>query len=244
MTEFTDTPSFAGQPRPSATVYAENPAGKTHTKIDDSIARSVYRHSLFVNILRWVLPLCCLGIISVFLYSSGILHQYFAPQVEEIKPIVAEDSVEMFQPRMSGLDRKKQTYSITAETAKQDIDDPSRMIMKNLTGSLKLNASDDEITLTAKSGFLNTETNFLQLREDIVVTSRRGYVAYLTTADVWLKKNQIISKNPVLIEWDDGSIHANAMKITNGGKVIRFFNHVKVKLKSNSGKKSAKEKVN
>jgi len=215
----TNSPALGTQPRSIAPDYG---------RINAATARNVHRHSQFVGILRWMLPLFCLVIIGIFLYSSGIVHDYFNPAVKEAQPVIAENSVEMVQPRMSGLDKKKQAYEITAETAKQDIDDPTKVTLNNITGSLALNESDDKVPLTAKSGFLDTETNFLQLRQDIIITSERGYTAYLTSVDAKLKEKYITSSDPVLIEWEEGSIRANGLEVTDNGAVIKFLNRVKV----------------
>lgn len=224
----TNSPPLGAQSQPVPSAYG---------RMDATLAQDVRRHSRIVGILRWVLPFICTLIIGTFLFSSGILHSYFVPRVEEVKPVVAENTVEMVQPRMSGLDAKKRAYEITAKTAKQDINDPTKVTLEDIVGSLVLNDTDGKINLTAKSGFMDTETNFLQLRQDIVITTKQGYTIYLTSADAKLKEKYITSKDPVLIEWDGGSIRANGLEVTDKGNVIRFLNRVKVTLKPKPKKK-------
>jgi len=212
-------------------------ATPVHEQINANTARNVHRHSRFVGILRWALPGFCLLIVGIFLYSSGIFSSYFVAKPKEAQPVVAENSVEMVQPRMSGLDKEERAYEITAEKAKQDVDDPTKVALENIVGSLALNKNDDKVSLTAKSGFFDSEKNFLQLRQDIVISSKQGYTAYLTSADTLLKKKHITSNEPVLIEWREGSIRANSLEIKDEGSVIRFFKGVKVNLRPKSEKK-------
>lgn len=230
LTEMTHTPSLGVQSQPAAPAFQ---------RMDTAAARDVHRHSRFVRILRWVLPLFCLLIVGMFLFSSGILHEFFFPKPPEAQPVIAENAVEMVQPRMSGLDEKKRPYEITAKSARQDVNNPSKVTLENITGSLTLNETDGKVLLKAKSGFLDTEKSFLKLRQDIIITSKQGYTAYLISADAKLKKKHITTKDPVLIEWEDGSINANALEITDNGNVIRFYNRVKVKLRPKPGKKDA-----
>jgi len=222
LTEMTNSPSIGTQPQMIA---------PDNRRVDAATAKYVQRHSQFVGILRWVLPVFCLAIIGIFLFSSGILQDIFIPKPKEVQPVIAENSVEMVQPRMSGLDKKDRAYEISAETAKQDIDDPTKVTLENITGTLALNESEGKISLKAKSGFLDTESNFLQLRQDIIISSKKGYTAYLTSVDAKLKEKYITSKDPVLIEWKDGSIRANGLEISENGTVIKFLNRVKVHLK-------------
>ncbi len=224
----TDNPPLDIHPQPATLAYEQ---------VKADTARNVRRHSRLVGVLRWVLPGFCLLIIGMFLYSSGILASYFVPKPKEVQPVVSENAVEMVQPRMSGLDKSERAYEITAETAKQDADDPTKVALENIVGSLVLNKSDDKVSLTAKSGFFDSEKNFLQLRQDIVISSKQGYTAYLTSADALLKEKHITSNEPVLIEWQEGSIRANSLEITDEGNVIRFFNSVKVNLRPKPGKK-------
>ncbi len=224
----TDTPLTEIQPQSAAPAYEQ---------VNANTARNVHRHSRLVGILRWVLPGFCLLIIGTFLYSSGILSSYFETMPKEAQPAVAENSVEMIQPRMSGLDKEERSYEITAEKATQDVDDPTKVTLENIVGSLALLKNDDKVSLTAKSGFFDSEKNFLQLREDIVISSKQGYTAYLTSADALLKKKQVTSNEPVLIEWQEGSIRSNSLEIKDEGNVVRFFNGVKVNLRPKPGKK-------
>ncbi len=231
LTEMTNSPTLGTRSQPATHSYG---------RVNAATARGVHRHSRFVGILRWVLPFFCVLIIGIFLFSSGILHDIFAPQVEVIKPEIKENTVEMVQPRMSGLDKKKRAYELTAETATQNTDDPTKVTLDNITGSLDLNENDGKISITAKSGLMDTETNFLKLREDIIISSKRGYTAYLTSVDAKLKEKYITSSDPVLIEWENGSIKANGLEITESGNVIRFLNRVKVKLRPKPAKKDLK----
>jgi len=223
----------------------DNPALSPHSRpaspgfegINTATARGVRRHSQFIGVLRWALPFFCLLIIGVFLFSSGIVQNILAPESVEVQPVIAENTVEMIQPRMSGLDKKDRAYELSAQTATQSTDDPTKVTLENITGSLMLNESDGKVTMSAKSGFMDSETNFLQLRKDIIITSKKGYTAYLTSADAKLKQKYVISNDPVLIVWDDGSIKANGLEVSDSGNVIRFFNRVKVNLKPAPGKK-------
>ncbi len=224
----THTPSLGASSQPAI------PAGR---RIDAAMVLDVHRHSRMVGMLRWVLPLLVVLTIGVFLFSSGILQGYFDPPILEKPPTVAENSVEMVQPRMTGLDKKQRAYEITAEKATQNIDDPTKVTLDNITGSLSLNEDDSKISLTAKTGFLDTKTNFLKLRQDIIISSKRGYTAYLTSADAKLKEKYITSKDPILIEWEEGTINANGLEIKDNGNVIRFLNRVKVTLRPKPVKK-------
>lgn len=221
---------------PSLSLRSE-PVARSYEQISAVSVQNVRRHSRFVGILRWALPLFCLLIIATFLFSSGVLRSIFNPVIKEAQPVVAEDSVEMVQPRMSGLDKKDRAYEITAETAKQDVEDPGKVSLENIVGSIALNKNDERVSLTAKSGFFDTAKSFLQLRQDIIVSSKQGYTAYLTSADVMLKAKSVTSNEPVLIEWQKGSINANRLEIKENSNVIRFFGGVKVRLKPKTEKK-------
>lgn len=205
------------------------------------IVRDIRRHSLLVKVLKWILPVGCLAVIMMFLYSSGVLEEYFYPRAKEPVPVIAEKTIEMVQPRMSGLDQKSRAYELSALTAKQSIEDPSKVTLEKVAGALIIGGGKQRITMTAKTGYLDTQANFLKLREDIVVSTQNQQTAYLTSADVKLKEKHVITHDEVLIEWEGGSIRSVGMELKAKENIVKFMSKVKVHLNSRAGATGKKD---
>lgn len=209
----------------------------SNAALRSNVARDIRHHSMLVSVLRWLLPVGCLVVIGIFLYSSGILEDLLFPQAQEPDPVIAEDTVEMVQPSISGLDKKDRAYEISAKTAKQNIDDPTKVALETLTGSLDLGSGNGRVHMSADTGFLDTQANTLKLRKNIVVTTKEGHRANLSSANIKLKERYIITDEPVLIKWDGGTIRSIGMEVKDKGNIIRFLSRVKVHLNSKPGKK-------
>ncbi len=181
------------------------------------------RHSRRVYFLRRVLPIIAGGILLLAIlwiwidplqYANGIPVEIGALKISGTK-------LTMEAPKLNGFSKDGHPYSITAETASQDLTNTRVIEFNNVAGIFDLGDSENT-KLNAKSGVYDSKTEQLRMFNGININSTRGYSGKLIDAISEPKKGHMISENPVVIVFTDGTLKANRMEIFDQGKLIVF----------------------
>lgn len=128
--------------------------------------------------------------------------------------------------RLTGVDREQQPYSVTAESAVQDSDEPNRVHLKVVTGELH-RRSGDILRLAANTALFDTETKVLQLDGGVRLVAAGRFVAEMARADVTLADKRLRSQSPVNVRFDRGEITAGGLEITDDGNRVVFFDRAR-----------------
>ncbi|CAL8980718.1 hypothetical protein RHODGE_RHODGE_00176 [Rhodoplanes serenus] len=145
------------------------------------------------------------------------------------KLVVSGTKITMELPRLAGFTNDQKPYELTARAAAQDLANPGLLELKDLKAQVQ---TDDQgaITVTAVNGVYDTKQDNLRLTERIVVRTGKGFEADLLEAVLDVKKGTIVSEAPVVVRLPNGTVDANRLDISDGGKVVRFSNGVQTNL--------------
>ena len=205
----------------------EAPAAGWHdasqrTNVERTV-RSAGRHSRFVRVLRIALPVAVVVAIGTYLvltYYNPMAALARLPSVSG-KLGVQGTKITMESPRIAGIGRNQRGYTVTAETAVQDITKPDQLELKNLRAEIEM-ADTDILVVTAKSGTYHTKVDKVTLREHVVFTTAQGLNAKMSEAVVDMKKGTLQSDQFVDFKLPTGRVQANAVEIEDSGEVVRF----------------------
>jgi lipopolysaccharide export system protein LptC len=186
------------------------------------------RHSKRVRFLRFALPVgIFVGLIGFVGYS--LFGRYYdpLPQASFGSVAVSGTKVTMDLPVLKGYGKQSKPFEMRAETAVQDLKEPSLVDLQKLSGSFELQ-NGGSATLLAERGLYHSTQQKLNLQNGVRVTSTLGYDVDLKSAHVDFKTNVLISEEPVKVKFEGGHVHADSMSMTEGGNRVTFQGRVKM----------------
>ncbi len=173
-----------------------------------------------------------MALVGMFVVRSGML-----PDTERKEPVVQQQaavskkSVKLLKPKITGFDRRAQSYVVTATSANQDEDDPAVVSLDKVIADLQLKKSGDVVKITADRGRYNNDDETLHLEGNVRIRSAKGYAADMMVAEIFLKKGRVVSNKPVTVILPSGYVQANGVELWNDGENIRFLNRALFVLK-------------
>lgn len=185
--------------------------------------RTAKRHSRRVRILRWVLPSAALGGLVIFMLVVWLdpLRFYRNLPVEFGRISISDNKLTIEAPKLTGFTQDSRPYSVTAESAAQDLGSPNVIELKGILGQVGLaNRGDSE--LRAKAGVYDTKSGNLSLSNGIEIEATGGYQVLLQDALVEVRKGRIITDKPVRAIFPDGTLDAQRVEITEHGDRVSF----------------------
>ena len=195
-------------------------------------ARQARRHRGFAVVMMVLLGVASMALVGMFVVRSGML-----PETERQEPVVQQQaavskkSVKLLKPKITGFDRRAQSYVVTATSAKQDEDNPAVISLDKVIADLQLKKSGDVVKITADRGRYNNDDETLHLEGNVRIRSAKGYAADMMVADIFLKKGRVVSNKPVTVILPSGYVQANGVELWNDGENIRFLNRALFVLK-------------
>src|SRR5690606_16497761 len=90
----------------------------------------------------------------------------------------------MVSPRVAGMTSDGNPYLVTADNATQDVSQPNFVTFENIHADLKLNQEQDWMSLTARSGLYNSESQTLDLEQQIDIFTTWGYEMHGESATI------------------------------------------------------------
>jgi lipopolysaccharide export system protein LptC len=186
------------------------------------------RHSRMVRILRVAVPaavvLSMAAIVSVSIFNPFRMLLPKLP-LDTGNLVVSGTKITMESPHLSGYTADQRPYEVWAKTATQDVTDPDHLDLRTLRAKV-LQADQSTLTLDAKTGFMNTKDQLLDLHKDIHLVTSTGYEAFLSQAFVDMGKGTVTSDEHVDVKLTNGTLSSDRLKITGGGEVIYFEGNV------------------
>jgi lipopolysaccharide export system protein LptC len=171
------------------------------------------------------------GLVGVFIYQAG-LFQALAPRPAEpglAAPAPGETTIS--GSRATGFDRENQPYDVTAQSARQDEKEPSRVHLRTVTGTFK-RTSGEVFTLSANAALYDTRAKELDLEGDVTLASEGRFTARMAKAHVVVADKTLTSNTPVTVDMDSGQINANGVTISDDGNRILFSHGVRATFKA------------
>ncbi len=198
------------------------------------IAESV-RYSRFVGMMKLVLPLSALALVAMVVAwpylganDDGIPLSFTSVGVG------LDENVFMTNARYIGADDEDQPYTLTADQAAQDEDDPNLIRLTRPQADILLNEGS-WLALTADSGILKREAETLALDGAVNIFSDQGYEFHTESALIDLGSKLAHGTVPVEAQGPFGTLNADSFRVLDGGRIIFFEGQVRMTLYPGAG---------
>lgn len=193
--------------------------------------RAALRHSRFVTLLRFAIPVgAVLSLFGVIAYS--ILDPFKSMPVSvDIGSLKLEGSAIMMErAEMKGYRDSDTPFSVTASKAVQDIKQPQIVNLSDLRSTIAM-PDKTNANIAADSGVYDTQKQILDVSGQVLIETRQ-YTVRLKSATVNFTTNSVVSKEPVNVSAIGGVISADEFSVFDNGARILFNGRVRSLFKS------------
>lgn len=194
------------------------------------------KHSTKVKFWKIVFPiigaLVILGIIGALFIKS---FEVTDVSVENIS--LSDGKLVMENPELSGFDKEKRPYNLTATKAIQDASNPNQVELQDILAELPM---DETITATVKAGngIYDADAKTLKLTKKVNLVTTSGMTLVLEDANVDIGNSIMHTNNPITGKSPQADISSNAMMIEDGGNKLIFEGRVRMTLRPDELKKA------
>ena len=185
------------------------------------------RHSSRVRFLKFLLP-------AGALLAGGVVFAatYFRPfgDVGNLSlgtVSLSGTKIAMENPRLTGYRKDNRPYEVTAKAAFQDVRKPGLIELKDVSAKLATEASGSHANLVSASALFDSAKEQIELSQEVRLTTSRGEEVLLRSASVDIKGASLVSREPVRITTANGTIQAEGVQVSEGGRTISFQGRVR-----------------
>ena len=197
--------------------------GQSYQAAADARFARAKRHSRRVRQLRLAVPLLVaaslLTIVGVSLFNPFRLQSALPIDIGKLG--VSGTRITMDSPHLAGFTPDQRPYELWAQSAVQDVTRPNNVELHELRAKVQMEDKTN-LSMDARTGLFDTKTQILDLKENIFLQSSTGYEARLTQAAVDMAAGTVSSDEPVAVKLLNGTLDANALRITENGALVRF----------------------
>lgn len=190
------------------------------------------RHSRRVALLKRLLP--AIGVSLLLLIS---VWPRLAPLWDRMRvafpAIDLRDAreLDMINPRYAGVDREGRPYIVTAASGRQLPDRQDLMSLHDPKADMKSHSGVD-IVVTAETGIYQSQTQLLDLFDDVTLTHQNGTRFVTQSARVNAATGQAEGDKPVEGHGPSGDIKSEGFRVLDKGDKILFTGHADLLLRS------------
>lgn len=185
-------------------------------------------YSRFVALMKVLLPVAALLLIVLVVAWPYLKlnDTRFSIGFSALKVGNVEDPA-MINPRYLGTDSEKQTYSITADIAKNLLNADKSIELEMPKADISL---DDGtwLVVTAKSGTYVRQKETLTLNDQVNIFHDSGYEFRTQSADIELTRGIASGSVPIEGQGPFGRLKAEGFRIVDKGKTIYFTGKTKL----------------
>jgi len=198
------------------------------------------RHSRRVNFMRRVLPIAAGAALLLVIVWTWLDPLRFAKglPVDLGRISISGTKLSMDAPKLRGFSRDGRPYTVTAEEAAQDLTKPNVIELSKIVGQFDL-GSRGNMTLNAKAGVYDGKAEQMRIYDGIDFHSTEGHSGQLNEALVDVRKGHLVSKGPVDLFFNEGTLHGNQMEVFDQGTVVVFDGGVTMVLRTAERAKTA-----
>ena len=140
---------------------------------------------------------------------------------------ISGSKIAMENPRLTGFRQDSRPYEVNAKAAFQDVRKPGVVELKDVNARLTTDGAGTVATLVSAAAVFDTSKEFLDLTQEIRITTNRGEEILLRSASVDMKAGTAVSREPVKVTTQNGTIEADAVQVTEGGRTLSFQGRVR-----------------
>ena len=188
-------------------------------------------HPRVVRALRCALPALAASLIGlVFAWPQlvGTGGALIAPILAPAQ-IDGSDVMRMHNPRYVGQTAAAEPFEVTAASASADPARPNRIHLDQLAAEIAT-AGKRDVRVLAVAGVYDRDSEDVNLRGGIEVTTNDGYRFQTPSALVNLNRGRVVGQEPITGWGPSGTIAAERFEFRDGGDVLRFTGGVRVTL--------------
>lgn len=177
------------------------------------------RRRLVITLTKWLLPTCAMLLLAAIALwpELGRLTDATRVAYQRISGEVA--SATMTEARYRGVDQQGRPYTLTAVTARQA--GPDRVNLTTVKGDTTL-SNGTWLMLQAKVGVFLTNTNQLDLSQDVTLYRDDGTTMVTNSASIDLKNGVAAGAEPTHAEGPFGTLDAQGFTVIDKGAAIQF----------------------
>lgn len=200
-----------------------------------STSMDALRYTQFVGVMKRALPTAAFAVIASVLAFFVVARQpgKIAMTYERLDAI--KNDLTMVKPHLTGADAKGNPFTVTADTAVQDIKNPKRAKLKHVEADLTLDRNG-WINVNAATGLVDMLAGSLKLDGGIDVYSDSGYSFHSQAAWLDLKKWVVWGNDPVTGQGPMGTVKADRFHYDRGAHQLTLEGDVHMTI---IGKKKA-----
>ena len=192
------------------------------------IGQPVRTYSRFVTMMKVLLPVIALALVILVvawpylkINNAGFNIGFKAMMVGNV-----EDPA-MINPRFQGADKDRQTFSITADIAKNLLKGGKSIELEMPKADISLE-DGSWLVLTAKSGIYERKNETLTLNDQVNLFHDSGYEFRTESAVIDLTKGTASGAVSVLGQGPFGNLKAEGFHLVDKGKTIYFIGKSKL----------------
>lgn len=187
-------------------------------------------HSRRVKRLKVLLPVAAL-LISLAFIAVSVVRTYLPENISVGGVKIENGKIVMEKPAVSGRNNEGISYTMLAERALQDIENPDLITLQTIKASVPV-SRDVLASVTAIEALYNRAKDGLKMTAPFSINLNSGIRAEFQSADLDVKAGRMETLHPVSISTKSGSILAESMKMTDKGRTILFRGKVKVSIEA------------
>lgn len=196
---------------------------------DGSVRASLFataaRESRRVRRLRFLLPSLGALLLGLVIVATVVTRISISLSVGDLK--ITTDGLAMDAPHLSGSDGKGRTYTVSAESAVQDLTDTRIIRLKGIE-ALMVQTDGSQARLLADTGVYDSAAQTLVLKENIRLVNSDGSEGALSRAEINLSTGLLTSDSPVAFSSRLGKINADKMGVEKKAGTVTFSGGVRM----------------
>ena len=185
------------------------------------------RHSRWVRFYKVAIPVgAVVGALGIGFFA--LFNPFRQIEGLSVGPVsVSGTQVTMEMPKLTGFRNDSRPYEVTASAALQDVRRPNFVELKQLKARIVTDDQGGAARLEAATGFLDTQKEQMELRQDVRVRTDSGQDVKFRSAFVDFKAGTVVSNEDVTVSLANGVIEATGIEVKDNGKVFHFRGRVR-----------------
>ncbi len=186
-------------------------------------------HAKRVRLLKVVLPVT--GVLIIAAVAGALLVRQFVYPRLNIESISLQDGkLVMENPNLNGVDGNKRPFSLSADRAIQDADQPKRVELISIVARLPMNEKVFA-DVTAGNGIYDADAKTLILTQQVEVLTTDGMRIVLENADVDIAGGTLETRKPIFASSRQADIMSNSLQVRENGERLIFEGGVRMTLR-------------
>ena len=204
-----------------------------------SALRRARINSVFVRILRWILPVVAVALMSsyaIFMQRTiSVETKTHTGKLNTGTLTSSLDNLAMANPSYEGYNKKDGSrYKVSAKKAITDLSRDKPIQLIDIKGSLE-QRNGQRTEIKASRGLFDQKRGTLNLDGGITVDAPNDLSVALNSAIIDTKTSEISSREPVLVKMPAGEVRGNSMHLDQRAREILFGDGVAAQLKPGAG---------